>query len=207
MALNHRGAEAVVTSGEWLDRPAVIKRRNPRRYRHPDLERRLVAERLRAEARLLERAGEAGLPVPALYAVELPDTLVMELLDGEPLERALRGPDGAVWLPRLGCLLARLHDAGMVHGDPTTSNFIARGVGDTDAALWVIDLGLGAATVDDEARATDLRVLLESLEAHHPELAAREPLLIAYGAWEGAAAVLARFAALERRGRYNLERS
>ena len=49
-------------------------------------------------------------------------------------------------------------------------------------------------------------MLLESLEAHHPELTAREPVLAAYGAWEGAAAVLVRFAALERRGRYNLER-
>ena len=32
--------------------------------------------------------------------------------------------------------------------------------------------------------------LLESLEAHHPELAARELLLAAYGAWDGAAGVL-----------------
>ena len=54
MALNHRGAEAVVTSGEWLDHPAVIKRRNPRRYRHPDLERRLVAERREAAALLMQ---------------------------------------------------------------------------------------------------------------------------------------------------------
>ena len=69
MALAERGAEAVVTACEWHGRPAVVKHRNRRSYRHPDLETRLVVERLRAEARLLERAAGAGLPVPALYAV------------------------------------------------------------------------------------------------------------------------------------------
>ena len=203
MALEARGAEAVVTACEWHGRPAVAKHRNRRSYRHPDLEVRLVTERLRAEARLLGRATEAGLPVPALYAVDpAAATLVMARLPGETLERALRASDGARWLPQLGELLARIHVAGIVHGDPTTSNFIAVG----DAGLAVIDFGLGAATVDDEQRATDLRVLLESLEAHHPELAAREPLLAAYGAWDGAAGVLERLAALEQRGRYNLVR-
>ena len=97
----------------------------------------------------------------------------------------------------------------IVHGDPTTSNFIAAGDGDesgVNTGLAVIDFGLGAATDDDEQRATDLRVLLESLEAHHPELAAREPLLAAYGVWDGAAGVLERLVALEQRGRYNLVR-
>ena len=51
MALAERGAEAVVTACEWHGRPAVAKHRNRRSYRHPDLETRLVAERLRAEGR------------------------------------------------------------------------------------------------------------------------------------------------------------
>ena len=148
--------------------------------------------------------------MPALYAVDpAAATLVMARLPGETLERALRASDGARWLPQLGELLARIHAAGIVHGDPTTSNFIAAGDGDepgVHAGLAVIDFGLGAATDDDEQRATDLRVMLESLEAHHPELAAREPLLAAYGAWDGAAGVLERLAALEQRGRYNLVR-
>ena len=209
MALEARGAEAVVTAVEWHGRPAVVKHRNRRSYRHPDLETRLVAERLRAEARLLERAAGAGLPVPALYAVDpAAATLVMARLPGEALERALRAPNGVAWLPQLGELLARIHTAGIVHGDPTTSNFVADGSpgGDVNGNLSVIDFGLGAASDDDEQRATDLRVLLESLEAHHPELKAREPLLAAYGEWDGASGALERLAALEQRGRYNLVR-
>ena len=209
MALAERGAEAVVTACEWHGRPAVVKHRNRRSYRHPDLETRLVVERLRAEARLLERASGAGLPVPALYAVDpAAATLVMAWLPGEPLERALRAPNGVAWLPQLGELLARIHTAGIVHGDPTTSNFVADGSpgGDVNGTLSVIDFGLGAASDDDEQRATDLRVLLESLEAHHPELKAREPLLAAYGEWDGASGALERLAALEQRGRYNLVR-
>ena len=209
MALNYRGAEAVVTACEWHGQPAIEKHRNLRIYRHPDLEVRLVTERLRAEARLLERASEAGLPVPPLYAVDpAAATLVMAWLPGEPLERALRAPNGVAWLPQLGELLARIHAAGIVHGDPTTSNFVAAGSpgGDVNGNLAVIDFGLGAVSDDDEQRATDLRVLLESLEAHHPELKAREPLLAAYGEWDGAADALERLAALEQRGRYNLVR-
>ena len=209
MALNYRGAEAVVTACEWHGCPAIEKHRNPRSYRHPDLEARLVAERLRAEARLLERASEAGLPVPSLYAVDpSAATLVMAQLPGEPLERALRAPNGVAWLPQLGELLARIHAAGIVHGDPTTSNFVAVGSPgeDVNGNLGVIDFGLGAVSDDDEQRATDLRVLLESLEAHHPELKAREPLLAAYGEWDGGAGALERLAALEQRGRYNLVR-
>jgi len=209
MALNYRGAEAIVTACEWHGQPAIEKRRNPRSYRHPDLEVRLVAERLRAEARLLERASEAGLPVPSLYAVDpTAATLVMTQLPGDLLEHALRAPNGAVWLPLLGELLARIHAVGIIHGDPTTSNFIARGTSDGDALghLSVIDFGLGAASDDDEQRATDLRVLLESLEAHHPELNAREPLLATYREWNCSAGALERLAVLEQRGRYNLVR-
>ena len=89
MALEVRGAEAVVTAVEWHGRPAVVKHRNRRSYRHPDLETRLVAERLRAEARLLERAAGAGLPIFGTCAgailmgkgAERPDRL--ELVDVE----------------------------------------------------------------------------------------------------------------------------
>ena len=153
MALNYRGAEALVTACEWHGQPAIEKHRNPRSYRHPDLEVRLVTERLRAEARLLERASEAGLPVPPLYAVDpAAATLVMAWLPGEPLERALRAPNGVAWLPQLGELLARIHAAGIVHGDPTTSNFVADGAPskDVNGRLGVIDFGLGAASDDDE---------------------------------------------------------
>ena len=38
MALNFRGAEAVVKEILWADKPAISKFRNPRGYRHPDLE-------------------------------------------------------------------------------------------------------------------------------------------------------------------------
>ena len=116
MALNYRGAEAVVTACEWHGQPAIEKHRNLRNYRHPDLEVRLVTERLRAEARLLERASEAGLPVPPLYAVDpAAATLVMAWLPGEPLERALRAPNGVAWLPQLGELLALSLDP-VLHG-------------------------------------------------------------------------------------------
>ncbi len=129
MALAERGAEAVVTACEWHGRPAVVKHRNRRSYRHPDLETRLVVERLRAEARLLERAAGAGLPVPALYAVDpAAATLVMARLPGETLERALRASDGARWLPQLVHLFRRQVD----DDQPVDAGRLGLGEGDED---------------------------------------------------------------------------
>ena len=58
---------------------------------------------------------------------------------------------------------------------------------------------------DDEARASDLRVLLESLEAHHSEILGRETFLQVYAQWEGSYSVIQAFQILEQRGRYNCQ--
>ena len=51
----HIGAEATAISGSWMGRKAVLKKREPRAYRHPSLDRKLTRQRLAAEARILSR--------------------------------------------------------------------------------------------------------------------------------------------------------
>ena len=103
-------------------------------------------------------------------------------------------------IKELGCLLSNIHASGIVHGDPTSSNFIV------SSKLYAVDFGLGSVDDSNEARATDLRVLLESLEGHHSELNCRETLLGSYSDWEKSNSVLDRLKIIERRGRYNLMR-
>ena len=49
----HEGAEAIVTSGYWLGKPAIKKFRRPRKWRHPELDSRLTKSRLTSEVRTL----------------------------------------------------------------------------------------------------------------------------------------------------------
>ena len=196
-----RGAEAVVESVEWNGRNAISKVRNPRSYRHPDLEKRLVRERMRSEVRIIEKLISNGVPVPSLYSVDTANSqIIMELIEGVTLEQALRSKDFKNNLVGTAELLASIHSLGVIHGAPTTSNFIV------NKKIHAIDFGLAGISEDDEARASDLRVLLESLDSHHSEISGRDIFLEAYSEWSNSAPVLEALKVLELRGRYNLMR-
>ena len=72
--------------------------------------------------------------------------------------------------------------------------------------LYAIDFGLSSFDDDAESRASDLRVFLESLEAHHSEILGRDIFLAAYSEWSQSKEVLNALEVLELRGRYNLMR-
>ena len=198
--MKFRGAEAIVETIEWNGHTVISKIRNKRGYRHPALEKRLVVERLRSESRIMERLLSQGVPVPAIFSVNTSDnSIFMEFIEGQTLERALRGKDFKKHLIQTAHLLSRIHSLNVVHGDPTTSNFLV------NDKIYAIDFGLSSISDDDEDRASDLRVFLESLDSHHSEINGRNIFLEAYSA--GASkSVLEALKVLELRGRYNLMR-
>ena len=201
MEMIFRGAEAVVEIIEWQDSSAISKVRNKRSYRHPDLEKRLVTERLRSESRVIERLLSEGILVPALYEVNIEKSqIIMEFIDGITLEKGLRTDKFHEYLVSSAKILSQIHSSGVVHGDPTTSNFM---ISDD---IYAIDFGLSTFNDDAESRASDLRVFLESLEAHHSEISGREIFLEAYSKWKSSKEVLEALEVLELRGRYNLMR-
>ena len=199
--MKFRGAEAIVETVDWHGTKAVSKVRNRRGYRHPSLEKRLVLERLRSESRIMEKLLSAGIPVPAIYSVNSDaNTIVMEYIDGVTLEQALRGQDYEAHLLGTARLLSTLHSLDVLHGDPTTSNFLVK------EKIYAIDFGLSSISDDDENRAADLRVFLESLDSHHSEINGRESFLKEYSEWDQSKPVLEALKVLELRGRYNLMR-
>ena len=201
MEMIFRGAEAVVEKIEWQGSSAISKVRNKRSYRHPDLEKRLVTERLRSESRVIERLLSEGISVPALYEVNIEKSqIIMELIDGITLEKGLRTDKFHDYLVSSAKVLSQIHSSGVVHGDPTTSNFMI------SEKIYAIDFGLSTFNDDAESRASDIRVFLESLEAHHSEISGREIFIEAYSAWESSKEVLEALEVLELRGRYNLMR-
>ena len=196
-----RGAEAIVEKINWQGFPAVSKIRNKRSYRHPDLEKRLVKERLRSESRIIERLLSDGISVPSIYEVNVDKSqIIMEFIDGITLEKGLRTDNFEEYLVSSAKLLSQIHSSGIVHGDPTTSNFMILD------KLYAIDFGLSSFDDDAESRASDLRVFLESLEAHHSEILGRDICLAAYSKWSQSKEVLNALEVLELRGRYNLMR-
>jgi len=192
-----QGAEATVsTEGE-----RVVKRRSPREYRHPALDRRLRRERTRSEARLISEARRAGVPTPVVRDIDLAGTtLVVQHVGDCDLREALT----ADRVRTLARHFARLHDAGIVHGDPTTRNVRVerRPASVGGDRLFLIDFGLGYYTDDPEDHAMDLHVLAGSLAgtADDAERLQRAAEKAYRGVGDGT--VLDQLREIEGRGRY-----
>ncbi|CAK7564272.1 MAG: serine/threonine-protein kinase bud32 [Sporothrix epigloea] len=77
-ALIAQGAEARVYRTTYLssDCPCALKYRPPKPYRHPVLDARLTRQRILAEARILHKCRREGVPVPALFAVNVEEDSV-----------------------------------------------------------------------------------------------------------------------------------
>lgn len=209
LPLIKRGAESEIRLGSFLGVKAVFKVRVRKPYMHPRLAARLSSQRTRREARVIAAALEAGVSAPLLLAV-LPSAgvLVMEYVEGPLMREALAGAGswGAVRLAReAGVILGRLHSAGIVHGDPTTSNFIVSGRG-----LVLIDYGLAEFTSHVEERAVDLHLFRRAVEATHASMAKElyEAMLDGYKSVLGGEAerVAERAEEIRLRGRYVEER-
>ena len=168
----HLGAEAEVWSGKWMGRPAVRKIRRHRAWRHPDLEKRLGYRRMLSEARILIRIKDAGLPVPAVWDVDLENgRIVMERMRGRPLIDILRDdtvPDESkhLALENSGAAVRMLHRMAVTHGDLSTNNILI----DESYDAYLIDFGLSAVEYEVERFGIDLHVMDEILGASHPNI-------------------------------------
>jgi N6-L-threonylcarbamoyladenine synthase/protein kinase Bud32 len=187
-----QGAEAVVTVGD----ERVTKRRLPKAYRHPALDERLRRERTVAEARLTSEARRHGVPTPVVRDVDVPEaTLTFDRVGDRDLGAALTPTRARV----VGEHLATLHDAGIVHGDPTVRN-----VRLADDRTVLIDFGLGAHSGHVEDHAMDCHVFEGSVRGTAPEADA-DAALAAFEegyAGRGETATLSRLRDVEGRGRY-----
>ncbi|HUH78534.1 MAG TPA: bifunctional N(6)-L-threonylcarbamoyladenine synthase/serine/threonine protein kinase [Methanoregula sp.] len=188
-----QGAEAIVTFSE----KTAEKRRVSKKYRVPGLDRRLIAERTRMEARLMASARKGGVPTPLIKDI-LPDTIVMEKIPGTLLTNDL----SFVNIREAGRVVGRLHSAGIMHGDLTTGNIIIR---EPDRRPVLIDFGLSQATTEIEQRGVDIHVLFQTIAGTAPDRASglEDAFLTGYReTFPGADDVARREREIELRGRY-----
>jgi len=168
----HLGAEAEVWSGTWMGRPAIKKIRRNRAWRHPDIERRLGYRRMLSEVRILIRIHNTGMPVPAVWDVDLDNgRIIMQKMQGKPLIEILRNENSKpdfikTALENSGKAVRMLHRMAITHGDLSTNNILI----DDKANAYLIDFGLSAVEYEVERFGIDLHVMDEILGASHPNI-------------------------------------
>jgi len=167
-----KGAEASLYLSNWYGRKAVIKIRDPKKYRPIVLDRQIRSYRTIHEAQLLHQAKVAGVASPLIYRVNVSEaTIVMEYIEGvqvkQYLSRVSKTECERVCL-RIGELIGKLHRENLIHGDLTTSNMlIANDDVDNQGKIFLVDFGLGEKSVELEAKGVDLHLLKRALQSTH----------------------------------------
>ena len=185
-----RGAEAVIT----LEEGAVRKCRIPKGYRLPELDELIRRERTIREARITSEARRCGVPTPIIKNV-LKFDLMMEHIGGQKLKDVIT----PALSEQVGEMVGRLHKAGIIHGDLTTSNMVLR-----DGRIYLIDFGLAFHEGSVEAQGVDVHVYFQTLESTHDRSEKlMEAFALGYARTQPAAeAVLERVKEIKARGRY-----
>ena len=86
-----QGAEGRVFAVQFLNRPAIVKQRFKKTYRHPVLDAKITRSRLTSEARAIVRARKLGVTTPTIYHVDTQQNAIyMERVQGRPLKELIR---------------------------------------------------------------------------------------------------------------------
>ncbi len=177
----NKGAEAVI----YLEGKKIVKQRVSKSYRDPVLDKKLIKTRNKQESTLLKRAKVAGVNTPIIYSVS-ENNIVMEKLENTCKHKK--------FTKEIGREIAKLHDAGIIHGDLNLINIITT----KDKKIYFIDFGLGFLSNKIEDKATDLLVFKKTLLACKKTEGFWKEIAEGYKNKE----VLEKIAEIEKRARY-----
>jgi TP53 regulating kinase-like protein len=213
MALIKKGAEANLYLENFSkvlhtasEGKVIVKHRIKKSYRAPELDEQLRSNRTALEAKLFVDAKLAGVPTPIVYEVDrVSMRIVMEFIEGKQVKLVLdklRPAARRKLCKVIGRQVARLHLAGIVHGDLTTSNMILT----RDGKVYFVDFGLGEYNSSLEAKGVDLHLLKRALQSIHFKVMDEAYRAVIAGYMrefgEGAREVIKRVEEIEKRGRY-----
>jgi TP53 regulating kinase-like protein len=192
-----KGAEADIYLVEWAGATAVSKVRATKPYRHKELDDMIRRQRTIHEASFMSAAKSAGVMSPFVRFVDpVIAEIIMELVAGNNVRDALT-PE---LCHEMGRYAAMLHASNIIHGDLTTSNFVA------GKKLVLLDFGLSYYSERTEDMATDIRLIKEVFTSAHIAVKKAFPRFV-----EGYASVagkkrtdkiLENVKEIEQRGRY-----
>ncbi|MFX0023985.1 MAG: KEOPS complex kinase/ATPase Bud32 [Candidatus Hermodarchaeota archaeon] len=162
-----KGAEANLYYGHWFGKKAIFKYRIPKKYRAPELDKKIRTERTLNEARALIRVKQYGINVPQVFEIDTQNsTIVMKYIMGVKLKDILVDlNDGKKqsYFNKIGRAIANLHRHGHIHGDITTSNIIIT----SQEEIFLIDFGLHEYSNTIEDKSVDLHLFKRVLISSH----------------------------------------
>ena len=197
----NQGAEAIISRED----DKVVKRRISKSYRIKEIDEKVRKLRTRSEGKILEKA-EKLIPIPRIIKVdEKEKEIVMEFIKGTRLSDCLEefpaGKQEKI-CEETGESIAKLHEAGIIHGDLTPANMI---LDEKTGKVFFVDFGLGFISIKLEDKAVDLHLLKEALEAGFASEWERLFNAVKKGytkSYSESEKVLERLEAVEKRGRY-----
>jgi len=171
----------------------VIKTRIPKRYRIRELDEELRRKRTRIEAKIISMARRAGVPTPIVLDVD-GDSIIMERVKGRTVKEVMSREISR----EVGRYLAKLHRAGIIHGDVTPLNLIV-----SEGKIYFVDFGLAFFDNRVEPMGVDIHVYFESLKASFEDWESlKDAFIEGYLAEGGSIEAIARAKEIEERGRY-----
>jgi TP53 regulating kinase-like protein len=167
MKLLKKGAEANIYLDEFNSEKVIVKLRVSKRYRLPIIDSKIREYRTFHEAQLINETKKTGISTPAIIFIDKANfEIIMQYIEGERLKDYLQKIDDDQRIKlcyRIGNMVARLHQKGIIHGDLTTSNMIL-----TPASqIYFIDFGLGFHSKDVEHQGVDLYLLKKAFQSFH----------------------------------------
>lgn len=151
-----KGAEATL----YIEGKVLIKYRKRKGYRIKEIDGPLRYRRTQAEFKALKRCAEWGVPVPTTIKIAgRGDKLYMNFVEGKQIDYAF----SPTIMIRVGEAVAKMHSAGVIHGDLTTANMLV-----DSGKVTLIDFGLSYFSRKDEDRATDIAMFKSALRSRHP---------------------------------------
>ena len=164
LKLIQQGAEAKIFLNEKENQ--IIKDRTSKAYRNPELDKKIIKSRTKAETKLLIKASKI-VNSPSPRESKEQNKIIMPYIEGQKLSDFLNNfqfEKQKQILKKIGKAVAKLHQVDIIHGDLTTSNMILK-----DNEIFFIDFGLGYISKKIEDKAVDLHLLKQALEAKHFE--------------------------------------
>ncbi len=182
-----KGAEAYI----YVDKDNLIKERKTKKYRISEIDSKIIKSRTKKESNALKKCNEYNIPTPKLIDFNS-NKIIMSFIEGQTLSLY----KDEKYYKEAGLILAKLHSINLCHGDFTPNNLI---VCSKDDLVYVIDFGLCEFSTYIEKKATDIRVMKDSLKDDDLFRLFLESYLSNYSEGEK---IFERYIKNESRGRY-----
>lgn len=147
-----KGAEAYI----YVDKDNLVKERKTKNYRISEIDSKIIKSRTKRESTALKKCNEHNIPTPKLIDFNS-NKITMSFIRGKTLSLY----KDEKYYKEAGLILAKLHTINLCHGDFTPNNLIVNSQNDE---VYVIDFGLCEFSTYIEKKATDIRVMKDSLK-------------------------------------------